>query len=51
VAERKQTDASEEGTRAAAIEISIYGQEKTGKTVKLCWMNLAKAEHRLPRFA
>ena len=41
VAEHKQTDDSEEGTRAAATEISIYGQEKTGETVKLCRMNLA----------
>ena len=41
VAEHKQTDDSEESTRAAAAEISIYGQEKTGETVKLCRMNLA----------
>jgi type I restriction enzyme M protein len=41
VAEHKQTDDSEEGTRSAATEISIYGQEKTGETVKLCRMNLA----------
>jgi type I restriction enzyme M protein len=41
VAEHKQTDPSEEGTPAAATEISIYGQEKTGETVKLCRMNLA----------
>jgi len=41
VAEHKQTDDSEEDTRAATTEISIYGQEKTGETVKLCRMNLA----------
>jgi type I restriction enzyme M protein len=41
VAGHKQTDDSEEGTRAATTEISIYGQEKTGETVKLCRMNLA----------
>jgi type I restriction enzyme M protein len=41
VAEHKRSGDSEEGTRAAATEISIYGQEKTGETVKLCRMNLA----------
>jgi type I restriction enzyme M protein len=41
VAEHKRNGDSEEGTRAAATEISIYGQEKTGETVKLCRMNLA----------
>jgi type I restriction enzyme M protein len=41
VAEHKRNGHSEEGTRAAATEISIYGQEKTGETVKLCRMNLA----------
>ena len=40
VAEHKRNGDSEEGTRAAATEISIYGQEKTGN-VKLCRMNLA----------
>ena len=32
---------STDGTRSAATEISIYGQEKVGETVKLCRMNLA----------
>jgi type I restriction enzyme M protein len=41
VAEHKRNGDSEDGTRAAATEISIYGQEKTGETVKLCRMNLA----------
>jgi type I restriction enzyme M protein len=41
VAEHKRNGDSQEGTRAAATEISIYGQEKTGETVKLCRMNLA----------
>jgi type I restriction enzyme M protein len=41
VAEHKRNGDSAEGTRSAATEISIYGQEKTGETVKLCRMNLA----------
>lgn len=41
VAEHKRNGDSSEGTRSAATEISIYGQEKTGETVKLCRMNLA----------
>jgi type I restriction enzyme M protein len=41
VAEHKRNGDSEDGIRAAASEISIYGQEKTGETVKLCRMNLA----------
>jgi type I restriction enzyme M protein len=41
VAEHKRNGDSGEGTRSAATEISIYGQEKTGETVKLCRMNLA----------
>ena len=41
VAEHKRGADSTDGTRAAANEISIYGQEKVGETVKLCRMNLA----------
>ena len=41
IAEHKRNGDSVEGTRSAATEISIYGQEKTGETVKLCRMNLA----------
>jgi type I restriction enzyme M protein len=41
VAEHKRNGDPEDGTRSAATEISIYGQEKTGETVKLCRMNLA----------